>query len=65
MKVHWTVTAERHLDAIYHYIAQDSPAYAKRMVEGLYRSWLRIRVLARAIGSTVPGYGFARESLLP
>ncbi|UCF14138.1 MAG: type II toxin-antitoxin system RelE/ParE family toxin [Phycisphaerales bacterium] len=36
MKVHWTVTAERHLDAIYHYIAQDSPAYAKRMVDGLY-----------------------------
>ena len=65
MKVHWTVTAERHLDAIYHYIAQDSPAYAKRMVEGLYRSWLRIPVLARTIGFTVPGYGFARGNLLP
>jgi hypothetical protein len=33
MKVHWTVTAEHRLDAIYHYIAQDSPAYAKRMVD--------------------------------
>ena len=24
MKVHWTDTAEKHLDAIYSYIAQDS-----------------------------------------
>ena len=31
MKVHWTKTAEGHLDAIYSYIAQDSPEYAKRM----------------------------------
>ncbi len=30
MKVYWTDTAEGHLDAIYDYIAQDSPEYAKR-----------------------------------
>jgi plasmid stabilization system protein ParE len=37
MKVHWTDTAERHLDALYAYIAQDSPEYAKRMVDYLTR----------------------------
>jgi plasmid stabilization system protein ParE len=35
MKVHWTDTAERHLDVIYAYIAQDSPEYARRMVDGI------------------------------
>ncbi len=33
MKIHWAATAERHLDAIYAYIAQDSPTYALRMVD--------------------------------
>jgi toxin ParE1/3/4 len=37
MKVHWTNTAQGHLDAIYAYIAQDSPAYAKRLVDRLTR----------------------------
>ncbi len=37
MKVHWTDTAQHHLDAIYQFIAQDSPAYAKRMVDRLTR----------------------------
>jgi toxin ParE1/3/4 len=37
MKVHWTDTAEGHLDAIYAHIAQDSPEYAKRMVDRLTR----------------------------
>ena len=37
MKVHWTDTAEGHLDAIYAYIAQDSPEYARRMVDRLTR----------------------------
>jgi len=37
MKVHWTDTAEGHLDAIYTYIAQDSPEYARRMVDRLTR----------------------------
>lgn len=35
MKVYWTDTAERHLDAIYGYVARDSPAYAKRVVDRL------------------------------
>jgi plasmid stabilization system protein ParE len=37
MKVHWTDTAQAHLDAIYAYIAQDSPPYAMRMVDRLTR----------------------------
>jgi plasmid stabilization system protein ParE len=37
MKVHWTGTAEGHLDAIYAYIALDSPEYARRMVDRLTR----------------------------
>jgi plasmid stabilization system protein ParE len=35
MKVHWTAKAEEHLDAIYGYIALDSPRYALRMVDRL------------------------------
>jgi toxin ParE1/3/4 len=37
MKVHWTNTAEGHLDAIYAYITLDSPEYAKRMIDRLTR----------------------------
>lgn len=37
MKVHWTETAGKHLDAIYAYIAQDSPEFAKRVVDRLTR----------------------------
>lgn len=33
MKVHWTDTAEKHLNAIYAHIALDSPEYANRMVD--------------------------------
>jgi len=32
MKVHWTATAEGHLDAIHDHIALDSPVYAKSIV---------------------------------
>ena len=35
MKVYWTDTAQRHLAAIHAYIAQNSPHYAKRMVDRL------------------------------
>jgi len=35
MKVYWTDTAQRHLGAIHAYIAQNSPQYAKRMVDRL------------------------------
>ena len=37
MKVHWTDTAQSHLHAIYAYISQDSPAFAKRTVDRLTR----------------------------
>jgi len=37
MKVHWTDTAEAHLDAIHDYIAQNSPEYAKLIVDKLTR----------------------------
>jgi toxin ParE1/3/4 len=35
MKVVWTDTAKRNLRTIHDYIAQTSPAYAKRMVDRL------------------------------
>ena len=35
MIVRWTDTAQDHLDAIYEYIAQNSPYYAMRMVDRL------------------------------
>ena len=35
MKVHWTRTAENHLDALHNHISRDSPEYAKRMVDRL------------------------------
>ena len=39
MEVYWTDTAQGHLAAIHAYIAQDSPAYATRVVDILtYRS---------------------------
>jgi len=37
MKVHWTETAENHLEAIHNYIAQTSSEYAKNMVDRLTR----------------------------
>lgn len=37
MRVHWTDAAQKHLDAIHDYIAQDSPEYAKRMIDRLTR----------------------------
>jgi len=37
MKVHWTDTAEGHLDAIYAYIALDSLEYARRTIDRLTR----------------------------
>jgi toxin ParE1/3/4 len=33
VKVHWTASAQAHLDAIYSYIAQDSETYTLRMVD--------------------------------
>ena len=55
MKVHWTDTAQRHLDAIYHFIAQDSPVYAKRMVDRLTRRSVQIGEFPFS-GRSVPEY---------
>jgi len=55
MKVHWTDTAQRHLDAIYQYIAQDSPSYALRMVDRLTRRSQQIGEFPLS-GHTVPEY---------
>ncbi len=35
--MHWTATAQRHLDAIHAYISQDSVEYAQRVVDRLTR----------------------------
>jgi toxin ParE1/3/4 len=52
MKVHWTDTAEGHLHAIYAYIAQDSPEYARRMVDRLTRRSQQIaKFLSQAVAS--------------
>lgn len=37
MKVHWTDNAEHHLDAIHDYLAQNSPEYAKIVIDRLTR----------------------------
>jgi len=55
MKVHWTDTAEGHLDAIYAYIALDSPEYAKRMVDRLTRRSQQIADFPLS-GRRVPEY---------
>ncbi len=55
MKVHWTDTAEGHLDAIHYYIAQDSPEYAKRMVDRLTRRSQQIAKFPFS-GRRVPEY---------
>jgi len=55
MKVHWTETAQGHLDAIQAYIAQDSPEYAKRMVDRLTRRSEQIAEFPLS-GRTVPEY---------
>jgi toxin ParE1/3/4 len=43
MNVRWTHTAIRHLTSIYEYISQDSPRYARRMID-------RITVRSQRIG---------------
>jgi plasmid stabilization system protein ParE len=55
MRVHWTDTAEGHLDAIYAYIAQDSPEYAMRMVDRLTRRSQQIAKFPFS-GRRVPEY---------
>ena len=57
MKVHWTNTAERHLDAIFNYIAQTSQKYAKHMVDRLTRRSQQIAEYPLS-GRKVPEYDF-------
>ena len=55
MKVHWTETAEAHLDAIYAYIAQDSKTYALRTVDRMTRRSQQIGTFPLS-GRKVPEY---------
>lgn len=55
MRVHWTETAQQHLEAIYNYIAQNSPVYAKRMIDRLTRRSMQISTHPFS-GRTVPEY---------
>jgi toxin ParE1/3/4 len=55
MKVHWTRTAEEHLDAIFDYIVQNSPEYAKRMVDRITRRSQQIATYPLS-GRSVPEY---------
>ena len=59
MKVHWTATAEEHLDSIFAYIRCDSPKYAKRTVD---RITARSKQIARFpfSGSIVPEFESTR-----
>jgi toxin ParE1/3/4 len=55
MKIHWTETAEKHLDIIYSYIAQNSPEYAKCIVDRLTRRSQQISAYPLS-GRMVPEY---------
>lgn len=55
MRVHWTSTAEGHLDAIYAHIALDSPEYARRMVDRFTRRSIQIAEFPFS-GRKVPEY---------
>ncbi len=55
MKVHWTETAEAHLDAIYAYIAQDSETYALRIVDQITRKSQQVGAFPMS-GRRVPEY---------
>ena len=66
MRVHWTETAERHLDAIYAYIAQNSPAYALKTVDRITAKSQQIADFPLA-GRRVPEYDVEqiRETFVP
>ena len=55
MKVHWTETADGHLDAIYAYIAQDSTTYALRTIDRITRKSQQIGMFPLS-GRRVPEY---------
>jgi plasmid stabilization system protein ParE len=56
VKVHWTATAEGHLDAIYAYVAQDSKTYALRTVDRITSRSQQIAAFPMS-GRRVPEYG--------
>jgi len=55
VKVHWTETAEAHLDAIYTHIAQDSESYALRMVDRITKRSQQVAAFPLS-GRRVPEY---------
>ena len=55
MKVHWTDTAEAHLDTIYRYIAQTSVTYALRTVDKITKKSQQIAAFPLS-GRKVPEY---------
>jgi len=55
MKVHWTETAETHLDDIYTYIARDSKTYALRTVDRITKRSMQISTFPQS-GRKVPEY---------
>ncbi|KAA6183971.1 type II toxin-antitoxin system RelE/ParE family toxin [Thiohalocapsa marina] len=55
MRVHWTSTAEAHLDAIYAHIAQNSQTYALRVVDRITRRSSQIAEFPLS-GRRVPEY---------
>jgi len=57
VKVYWTNTAEGHLDALFNYIAQNSPEYAKSMVDRITRRSQQIAKYPLS-GRVVPEYDF-------
>lgn len=55
MRVHWTDNAIEHLVGIYGYISQNSPVYAKRMVDKITRRSEQISDFPMS-GRKVPEY---------
>ncbi len=55
MRIHWTETAEDHLDNIYMYIARHSEDYAKRVVDRITTRTIQITEFPMS-GRTVPGF---------
>jgi len=55
VNVYWTDNAVSHLDAIYRYIEQTSPVYAKRMVDRITGKSIQIADFPLA-GREVPEY---------
>ena len=55
MKIHWTKTAEAHLDAIYAHVFQDSKTYALRIVDRITKRSKQIGMFPLS-GRQVPEY---------